>query len=420
LKKFFTLFLLVLFDTASVAQWLELTSGVTTALYSVSAVDINTVWICGAEGKVLRTSRSGNWIITSFPDSTLPLYNIWGIDSNRALVTGTSSTATYVYKTTNAGVSWTQVFSQNGGFINAIVNVSGTSNQFAMIGNPVGGRWSLWHSNNNGSTWDSAGLYIPQAGNETGYTNSAFDIGPNSNDHFWFGTNNTRIYRGIFGQNWVYQPTAGQTDILSVLFLDTNYGIAGGNSGILYTSNAGNNWTTLATIPGSGSINGVAAIAVDHYYCIRGNSIYRTTDGGLNWFSDYSQTGTYTHMQGTRDRWHYTIWAIRNNGGISALPYPIGIKPVHNKVPQSFVLYQNYPNPFNPKSKIKYNIAKQGKVMLVIFDVLGREVEILVNENLQPGSYEIEWDASNNSSGVYFYKLTTGDFTQTKKMILLK
>jgi photosystem II stability/assembly factor-like uncharacterized protein len=421
MKNFITLSLLALFTSASVAQWSEQTSGVTTALYSVSAIDNETAWICGAGGQVLRTTNGGyNWLITTSPNSALPLYNIWGIDSNRALVTGSSSTATYVYKTTDAGVSWTQVFSQNSGFINVIVKVSGTSNQFAMIGDPVGGRWSLWHSNNNGSTWDSAGLYIPQAGNETGYNNSAFDIGPNGSDYFWFGTNNTRIYRGIFGQNWSSQPTTGQPDILAILFLDTNYGIAGGSSGVLYTSNAGNNWITSASVPGTGSINGFASIVVDNYYCIRGNSIYRTSNGGLNWFSEYSQTGTYTHMQGTRDRQHYTIWAIRNNGGISALPYPIGIKPISHEVPQSFVLYQNFPNPFNPMSKIKYDIAKQGKVKLVIFDALGREVEILVNENLKPGSYEIKWEASNFPSGVYFYKLTAGDYSETRKMILLK
>ena len=81
---------------------------------------------------------------------------------------------------------------------------------------------------------------------------------------------------------------------------------------------------------------------------------------------------------------------------------------------------QNYPNPFNPSTNIKFELPKTGNVKLVIYDVLGREVETLLNEKLNAGSYEAVWNADKYSSGVYFYKLETGDFTQTKKMILMK
>ena len=84
------------------------------------------------------------------------------------------------------------------------------------------------------------------------------------------------------------------------------------------------------------------------------------------------------------------------------------------------MLGQNYPNPFNPKSKIKFHIAKLGEVKLVIFDVLGREITTLVNERLSPGIYEAVWNGSNFASGLYFYKLITDEFVQTKKMVLLK
>lgn len=99
---------------------------------------------------------------------------------------------------------------------------------------------------------------------------------------------------------------------------------------------------------------------------------------------------------------------------------PIGIRPVSNEVPSKFSLTQNYPNPFNPSSKIKMQIAKLGNVRLTIYDALGREVETIVNEKLSPGTYEVEWDASKYGSGVYFYRLTSADFTETKRMMLIK
>ena len=91
-------------------------------------------------------------------------------------------------------------------------------------------------------------------------------------------------------------------------------------------------------------------------------------------------------------------------------------------VPTEFVLFQNYPNPFNPTTSIKFQIPEwvSGNVTLSIFDVLGRKIESLVNENLQKGIYEIEFDASNLTSGIYYYKLESGNYTNTRKMILLK
>jgi uncharacterized delta-60 repeat protein len=99
---------------------------------------------------------------------------------------------------------------------------------------------------------------------------------------------------------------------------------------------------------------------------------------------------------------------------------PVGIQLITHEIPESFSLSQNYPNPFNPKSKIKFEISKLSEAKLIIYDVLGKEIVALVNEQLTPGTYEVEWDASNYPSGVYYYKLTTGDFVETKKMVLIK
>lgn len=83
-------------------------------------------------------------------------------------------------------------------------------------------------------------------------------------------------------------------------------------------------------------------------------------------------------------------------------------------------LNQNYPNPFNPVTNIKYQIGENSFVTLKIFDVLGREVVVLVNENLKAGQYQVDWNASDYPSGVYFYRLTAGDYSQMFRMILLK
>jgi len=103
------------------------------------------------------------------------------------------------------------------------------------------------------------------------------------------------------------------------------------------------------------------------------------------------------------------------NGG-----FVIGVEPISLTTPNSFRLHQNYPNPFNPKTKIKMEIAKLGNVKLIVYDILGREVTKLVNEKLKPGTYEVEFDGGNYPSGVYFYKLITNNFSEVKKMLLIK
>ena len=88
--------------------------------------------------------------------------------------------------------------------------------------------------------------------------------------------------------------------------------------------------------------------------------------------------------------------------------------------PQIYCLDQNYPNPFNPNTKIKYSVPQVSQVQIKVFDVLGNEIETLVNEEKQIGTYELTWSVEGFSSGVYFYQLKAGDYTSVRKMILLK
>lgn len=115
----------------------------------------------------------------------------------------------------------------------------------------------------------------------------------------------------------------------------------------------------------------------------------------------------------TSDQWNFSAnFPVR-------VGIPIGIVNNSNTA-GSFFLEQNYPNPFNIESRIKYQIAKRGKVKLVVFDMLGNEVGILLDSEQQPGVYEISFNGTGYPSGVYFYRLVTGEYSQTKRMVLAK
>ena len=91
-----------------------------------------------------------------------------------------------------------------------------------------------------------------------------------------------------------------------------------------------------------------------------------------------------------------------------------------DEVPREFLLSQNYPNPFNPSIKIKFSLAEESYVNLSIFNMLGKNVKELINEMMKSGYYEVELNASDFASGIYFYRIKAGDFISTKKMILMK
>ncbi len=112
-----------------------------------------------------------------------------------------------------------------------------------------------------------------------------------------------------------------------------------------------------------------------------------------------------------------------NNKGFNVLGAPAVVTEIieENTInPDEYTLYQSYPNPFNPTTNIKYSIPKKDKTTIKVFDILGREVVTLVNENQNAGTYIVPFDGSNFASGVYFYSIRSGSFIETKKMILLK
>jgi hypothetical protein len=98
----------------------------------------------------------------------------------------------------------------------------------------------------------------------------------------------------------------------------------------------------------------------------------------------------------------------------------IGVDPISGITPKSFKLEQNYPNPFNPSTKINIDIPKNTFVKVSVYDMLGKEIEILVNNQLSAGRYSLSWNAAKYSSGIYFYRISTNEFSDTRKMILVK
>jgi len=118
-----------------------------------------------------------------------------------------------------------------------------------------------------------------------------------------------------------------------------------------------------------------------------------------------------------------TGWAVGSDGTILKTTTggePVGVQNVSMEIPSGYSLSQNYPNPFNPITHLEFGISNLGFASLKVYDILGKEIVTLVNEKLSPGTYQVEFDGSGLTSGVYFYRLTAGEFTETKRMMLVK
>ena len=145
------------------------------------------------------------------------------------------------------------------------------------------------------------------------------------------------------------------------------------------------------------------------------------TWAGSVWVNQWKYSNTYDGNNNLVEQLYQT-WDGSNWLNVNKYIYsyiPTGIEQFEGEV-STYSLSNNYPNPFNPLTTIKYQIPELSIVTLKVFDILGNEIETLVNEEKSIGKYEIEFDASRFSSGVYFYQLRSGEFISTKKMILLK
>ena len=231
------------------------------------------------------------------------------------------------------------------------------------------------------------------------------------------------IFSISISAQWYWQNPLPQGNLLhGVSFTDANNGTAVGSGGAIFrTTDGGDNWVgqTSGTIY---DLYGVSFTDANNGTAVGENgTILRTTNGGDNWVSQTSGTTQYIcgvsfidSLNGTVVGDHGTILRT-TNGGVTFFEE----KEIEG-IPTAYYLSNNYPNPFNPSTKIKYSVPQLSRVIIKVFDILGNEIETLVNVEKQPGTYEINWYATNLPSGVYFYQLRAGNFVQTKKMVLMK
>ncbi len=168
------------------------------------------------------------------------------------------------------------------------------------------------------------------------------------------------------------------------------------------------------------TFNAVVALDTQNVWVAgNGGTIARTTDGGTSWQKILIETSAKLNSICFVDA--NNGWIVGDSGIVICIRND-SLTSVQNQssVLTSFRLLQNFPNPFNPNTKINYSIWQQSFVTLKVYDLLGREVATLVNEEKPAGEYEVDFIGSNLSSGVYFYQLQAGNFIETKKMILLQ
>jgi hypothetical protein len=227
------------------------------------------------------------------------------------------------------------------------------------------------------------------------------------------------LYSNNGGSTFSSMSNPANDDIKDIQFIDASTGFAcGSNSFFMFTSNAGVNWTSRSSGIQVG-LNGLHFVNQNKGWTVGGaGTLYSTTNAGLNWILEQSQTGQDLNSIHSFDS--NNAWAVGNLGVIvTNFTAPTSTEN-ENVSLTDFALEQNYPNPFNPSTNIRFRITTEEFVNLKVFNVLGVEIATLVDEVLPAGSYNIEFNAEQINSGVYFYTLSTDNFKSTRKMILTK
>ena len=245
-------------------------------------------------------------------------------------------------------------------------------------------------------------------------------------------------YNSSGQQQWVAHFDLGQYDVAMDMALDAseNAYVTGSVGTVKFNSSGIFQWVeptagmSAITLDKNGNAFVTGSAAVGNFSGMNSNKI--NPEGILQWNIVYSNSPPFSAWAdaiGLDTSGNVLISGITGStpmpgyrGGAAVVKYSQlnGITKIGTTVPVHYSLSQNFPNPFNPTTKFKIEIAKSSFTKVTVFDVLGREVATLGNQQLQPGTYEISWDASNYPSGVYFYKITASEFTATKKMIILK
>jgi photosystem II stability/assembly factor-like uncharacterized protein len=404
------------------SQWVEQNSNSDLWLTSVYFINENTGFIGSSEplplsgnfygGEIIRTTNGGtNWSRVLL-DSNLRVKSFYFTDQNTGYAIGGSfATTGYLFKTTDGGLTWQD--NLNSYFYQHFYNM--------YFGDQLTGYLSsfngLYKTTNAGANWN---LTLTTTISNVEYQSHRrlffFDVNTG-----FFLTDSGNIFKTTNqGIDWGVSYVSPEFTFRDITFINVNTGyIVGLNGVFLKTTNQGSNWNSvnIGTTSSFYSIKFANALVG---YMSKENGVLKTTDGGNTWqevlqqgsdtlFSTFFLNPEVGYVGGTNGKVFKTI-----TGGV------IGMNQISTEIPNAYSLEQNYPNPFNPATNIKFAIPKLANVRLAIYDLLGREVESLVNQQLTPGIYEVNWNASKFSSGIYMYRLVTNDFSMVKKMSLIK
>ena len=371
---------------------------------------------------ISKTTNSGlSWV----KDTSIRIRHFYFINSNTGMAIGQDQ----IYRTTNSGNNWID--------LSGIVSID-NYNDIKFINNQTGiiagssqqipDTTIVKLTTNGGINWQRFTI------NHTGGISGCDMIDINT-----FYVVNGNIYKTTnSGSNWIQQTNYNDgTEFWNIKFLNANTGFAGGTGNnyfagcIVKTTNGGNNWfniysdsTFYVTSLNITPQNKITIILTYNSQFLNYSKICVSTDLGITWNKQFETQNEELFCVSYLDSIHAMA-----SGGPILFTYPpgsfINVKNISSEVPEKFELKQNYPNPFNPSTIIRYQITNSRFVTLKVYDILGREIETLVNEFQKAGTYETQfpnnqYTINQLASGVYFYKLVAGDFVSVKKMVLMK
>lgn len=394
------------------SQWFSQNSGINTTLYAVDFLDTLNGYISGNLGVILKTTDGGATWVSLTTGASEPFYSISFFDAQNGCAAGGTSGGGFIIRTSNGGANWVQITTPSISQVSTVQFINSgigfiTTITGQCLGTTNGGlNWTVYnnqissHGNHFNSFFvNSSTGFVGELG---GYLSKTTDGG-----HTWFDS-----FNGITTSD----------PLLAVHFINANTGFTAGVNGSIYeTTDGAGTWQAEYYDTSTTDFYFVSTINANTAY-VGGQfgRIIGTTDHGYNWYIEPS--GVNTILFGIRFVTPTSGWIVGLNGLIlhTSNGGAIGIKKISNDVPVTYSLSQNYPNPFNPSTSIKFEILKTSSVKLLVYDETGKLVETLLNQKLNPGNYEITWNASKYSSGVYFYRLITDGFEQSKKMVLAK
>lgn len=388
------------------ANWTRISKGYYENLKALFFISQDIGWAGGENGMLLKTSNGGDdWVLLNSPSTSI-INDIYFSNENKGWI----SVSGAIYKTSNGGQDW---------IINSV-----NSGSFTFIDSLIGwiiNGYKLYKTSDGGDNWTDINSDL------TGYEQVLFISAQRGWALDFSGRIKTTTNGGI---SWFAENNFYPSDFRSMSFINENKGwIVGVDGKILSTIDGGINWynqnsgvsNILSSVEFADEYNGYVLAYPKNEE--KATLILTTNDGGFTWIKQPLKAVSRVNLLASHFIDNNIGWIIGDNGTILHTTNGGATFIDDENIiirPKTFLLEQNYPNPFNPSTKIKYQIPKQSLVTLKILNVLGQEVEYLVNEEKTMGTYEIEFDAQSLPSGVYFYRLQAGNFVETKKMILLK